>query len=147
MGGDRVGDLVGDPGTEGEGPAPGGQPVGHDRRDLPVPGSLGRHEQRLWDGPGGQPAGDHLDPLGHEGAFGPAGGALLKQPAQTADPLVRVAELLAQEAATSAPVPGAFAEATATSAPKASESVTARSARILRSTSTPARCRPAISWL
>ena len=92
---------------------------------------------------------DELGTLGHEGAFAPARRALLQEPPQPANPPVREREPLAQEAtsATSrAPATSASCEVR-TSAANAAGSVTARSASTLRSTWTPAWCRPLMSRL
>src|ERR1700735_882656 len=85
---------------------------------------------------------NELGPFGHEGALAPTGRALLQQPAQPADSPVREGQPLGQEATSATGALDSASCAVATRAPNASESLTARSARTLRSTSTPARCRP-----
>ena len=129
-----------------EHPAPPFERGRDERRDRMVGRGAVGHEQGLGDPAGLEAALDHVGALGHKGAFAPPGGAVLQQPAQAADPLVRVGQRLGQEAASSAGVALALA-ATATRAPKASASRTARSARILRSTSTPAWCSPLMKRL
>ena len=142
LGRDRVGHAFENARRQGEHPGPGGACPLADLLGgaIVVPGR--RHVDGLDGTAGVERTADELGTLGHEGALGPASRALLQQPAQPADPPVREGQPLGQEATSAI---GAFeraACAVATSAPNASGSLTARSARTLRSTSTPARCRP-----
>ena len=145
----RVGDPFEDAGGQWEDPGAGDAGPAADLLDRPIGVALGRHVHGLDRCAGLEGAADQLGPFGHEGAFGPARRTLLQQPAQPADPPVREGKPLGQEA-TSVAEAGAAASASCavcTSAPNASGSLTARSASTLRSTSTPARCRPLIRRL
>ena len=90
---------------------------------------------------------DELRPFGYERALGPTRRALLHQPPQPADAPMRERQPLGQEATSLTATPASASCAVRTSAPKACGSLTARSARTLRSTSTPATWRPLIRRL
>ncbi len=144
---DRVGHPLEHAGAQGE--------HAHARRigapahllDGAVVRTGGRHVERLDRHAGVERAADELRTLGDEGALAPARRTLLQQPAQPADPPVREGQPLGQEATSATGALASASCAVATSAPNASGSLTARSARTLRSTSTPARCRPLMSRL
>ncbi len=111
--------------------------------------TAGGHVDRLDRHAGGQRSGQQLDALDDDDTFGPPQAGLAEQRPQALDPLVGGGQAaLAQEAASSAARGARSASfATCTRVENASGSVTARSASTLRSTSTPARCSPAMNLL
>ena len=134
-------------GAQGEHPHPGGIGAAAHLLDGAIVGAVGRDVEGLDRNGRVERAADELCSLGHEGALAPARRTLLQQPAQPADPPVREGQPLGQEATSATGALDSASCAVATSAPKASGSLTARSARTLRSTSTPVRCNPLMSLL
>jgi len=147
LGRDRVGDPFEDARRKGEHPHASRFGALADLLDGTIVGTVGRDVHGLDGNIRIERTADELRPFGDEGAFGPTCRTLLQQPAQPTDASVREGQPLGQEAT---PATGALDNAScavATSAPNASESLTARSAKTLRSTSTPARCKPLMSRL
>ena len=111
--------------------------------------ALGRHEDRLDRCPGLERHRQQLGALHHQGALGVAQAPLAEELPDPADPMMGEGQtVLAQEPASALAGASASASlATCTSEANASGSVTARSASTLRSTSTSARCSPAMNRL
>ena len=143
LGRDRVGHPLEHARPRGGRP---GRPAALARRQTswvaPSSAPSGDDVDRLDGRAGVEGAADELGALGDEGALGPAGRTLLQQPAQPADPPVREGQPLGQEATSADGASASASCAVCTSAPNAAGSLTARSARTLRSTSTPARWSP-----